>query len=66
MSDITKCRGDNCPHRVKCYRFIAPGSVDYQSYFVDPPIKDDGSCEYFWGEQAKSIMNQLKDIVNGK
>jgi hypothetical protein len=66
MSDITKCRGDNCPHRVKCYRFIAPGSVDYQSYFVTPPIDEEGKCDHYWGEQAESIWNQLKDIVDEK
>jgi hypothetical protein len=26
------------------------------------PIKD-GKCEYYWGENAESVWNQLKEIV---
>lgn len=50
--DISKCTGDNCPHKEKCYRFTSLGSIDYQSYFVTPPIKEDGSCEYFWDNEG--------------
>ena len=59
--DITMCPGTNCPHKEKCYRFTAkPG--DYQSYFMESPIKE-GKCDYFWGENAQSVWNQLKDIM---
>ena len=37
----------------------------YQSYFTEVPIKD-GKCEYYWGEQADSIWNQLTDILRPK
>jgi hypothetical protein len=59
--DITMCPGTNCPQKEKCYRFTARPS-DYQSYFMKAPIKD-GKCEYYWGENAESIWNQLKDIM---
>ena len=51
--DITKCSGQNCPVKEKCYRFTAPAS-QYQSYFVIPPIKttEEGKldCEHYWGK----------------
>ena len=51
--DITKCSGQNCPVKEKCYRFTAPDS-QYQSYFVIPPIKttEEGEldCEHYWGK----------------
>jgi len=25
-----------------------------QSYFVNPPMKEDGSCEYYWEVKPKS------------
>ena len=61
MSDITMCEGTNCPHKEKCYRFTAKPS-EYQYYFIEPPIKD-GKCEYYWGENAQSVWNQLKKNV---
>jgi len=62
MPDITMCPGTNCPHKEKCYRFMAKPSEYWQSYFTEPPIKD-GKCEYYWGENAESIWNQLKEIM---
>lgn len=62
MPDITMCPGTNCPQREKCYRFTAKPSEYMQSYFMEAPIKD-GKCEYYWGENAESIWNQLKEIM---
>ena len=59
--DITMCMGTNCPDKQKCYRYTAKPS-DYQSYFINPPIKD-GKCEMYWGENAQSVYNQLKEIL---
>ena len=69
MSDITKCQDNKCPARLMCYRFTAPKSEMWQSYFVEIPgkIEDDKfTCDMYWGEKAESIWNQLKDITNGK
>ncbi len=41
---------------------MAKPSEYWQSYFTEPPIKD-GKCEYYWGENAESIWNQLKEIM---
>jgi hypothetical protein len=29
---------------------------------MEPPIED-GKCEYYWGENAENIWNQLKEIM---
>jgi hypothetical protein len=29
---------------------------------MKPPIED-GKCDYYWGENAENIWNQLKDIM---
>jgi len=62
MPDITMCPGTNCPQRGKCYRFTARPSEYMQSYFMEAPIKD-GKCDMYWGENAESIWNQLKEIM---
>ncbi len=61
MADICMCKGTNCPVKENCYRFTAKAD-EYQSYFVDAPIKD-GKCEYYWGENAENIFNELKKTV---
>jgi hypothetical protein len=61
MADITKCKGVNCPIKDQCYRYTAKESMR-QSYFMESPIKD-GKCEMYWGENAESIFNQLKQIT---
>ena len=65
MPDISKCEGTNCPHKEKCYRFTAPAS-EYQTYFAEPPIKPDGTCNLFWGQTQTDILTQLKEIVQQK
>lgn len=63
MTDIAKCRGDECPMKESCYRFTAPSS-EYQSYFVNPPIKD-GKCEMYWGQAQQDMIDILQEIING-
>ena len=46
MTDITKCKGDGCPIKDNCYRYIASSS-EMQSYFLEIPYKD-GDCDMFW------------------
>ena len=62
MPDITMCPGTECPHKKTCYRFTANPSEYRQSYFVTAPIKE-GKCEYYWGKNAQSVWNQLKEIT---
>lgn len=62
MADITKCRGDGCIVKEKCYRYTAKDS-SYQSYFVEVPFRE-GKCDMYWGEKAEYIFKQLKKITN--
>jgi hypothetical protein len=60
--DITMCKGTDCPAKESCYRHTAKPSEFWQSWFMEPPIKD-GKCDMYWGENQINIWNQLKDIV---
>jgi hypothetical protein len=65
MPDICMCLGTNCPYKESCYRFTAKPDEYWQSYFMEPPIKD-GKCDMYWGDLAESIWGQLQDIVKPK
>jgi len=48
MSDITKCKGDSCPLREKCWRYISNASY-WQSYFTEVPYNfHTGFCDQYW------------------
>jgi hypothetical protein len=51
MPDIAMCYGSIgakiCPLKDQCYRHTAERD-EYQSIFAELPLKEDGSCEYFW------------------
>lgn len=65
MSDITKCQDDKCPARLMCYRFTAPANEYRQAYGLFNREEDADNCDMFWGDNAQSIFNDLKDITNG-
>jgi len=81
MADITKCTGNGCPIKDKCYRHTAPNS-QRQSWFVDSPGKwgwrreefENGDifdhrefrCDMYWGEQQTGIMDTLNTIFKGQ
>lgn len=48
MPDISMCHGGECPQKATCHRHVARPNPYRQSYFVDPPYKEDGTCEYYW------------------
>ena len=50
--DIAMCSGNGCLLAEKCYRHTAKAS-DYQSYFQNPPIDDDGTCDYYWDNKQE-------------
>jgi len=67
MSDITKCSGNGCPIKEKCYRFTAKTFPKYQSFFTEPPLEKDENgnitCKMFWGENSEQIFQMLKKIT---
>lgn len=49
MPDISKCMGDNCPLKEKCYRYTSPSSEYAQAYYVGTPFNEETqTCDYFW------------------
>lgn len=62
MADITMCKGTGCPIKEECHRYTAKADKLDQLYFSESPIEDN-KCEMYWGKQATSIWNQLKDIT---
>ena len=46
-----------------CHRFTDPAS-EYQSYFIESPIKD-GRCDMYWGQTQQDIMDVLQEIIDG-
>ena len=40
MPDISKCTGQDCKLKHKCYRFTSKSS-DYQSWFAAPPNEEE-------------------------
>lgn len=51
MADITMCEWQGCPRKEQCYRFTAHVNEYRQSYFMNCPIKEDGSCDHFIANQ---------------
>ena len=64
MSDITKCKGEGCSMKETCHRFTDPAE-EYQSYFSESPIKEDGKCSMYWGQAEQDMIDILQEIVNG-
>ena len=61
MPDITMCLGIDCPIKETCYRYKAK-PYEYQSYFVDAPIKDN-KCEHYWEVTSKVIKKIQKQLI---
>ncbi len=48
MPDISMCSGGDCPLKHSCYRHTATPSEFRQTYFTNPPVKEDSTCNYYW------------------
>jgi hypothetical protein len=62
MPDISMCTGKECPKKQMCYRHTAKAS-DYQSFFMNPPIKKDGTCDYFWDNEGYNNNKEQYDAI---
>ncbi len=48
MVDISMCSGKGCSRKKDCFRFTATANKYRQSYFAEPPAKENGvNCDYF-------------------
>lgn len=56
MADITMCTDKECSKRLSCYRFTAPVSELWQSYFMESPRKGD-DCEEYWEARKSAVKS---------
>lgn len=47
MPDIAMCSGEGCSVKETCTRHMAEPNEFYQSFFMNPPGKDE-TCDYYW------------------
>ena len=59
MADISKCSGEGCSLKNRCYRFTVKSST-YQSFFSTPPNRKPYKCSYFW-ENLNENNNNYKE-----
>lgn len=52
MADISKCYGNGCPLKEKCYRYTAIPRPHGQSYLNEVLFKD-GECPHFWEDEEE-------------
>lgn len=59
MVDITKCSGEGCHLRERCFRYMAKSDAYHPSYMA-PPIKE-GACDSFIEIDAdiQSLLRRL-------
>jgi hypothetical protein len=54
MSDITMCKGDECPKKDDCYRHTANENTYRQSYFMNVPYdKVRETCDEFTNNRKR-------------
>lgn len=61
MLDITKCTGENCSLKDKCWRYLAPASDQWQSWFTPEPDKTGDNCTLFWDVAKVKDTKATKD-----
>jgi len=54
------CSGTDCPMKDSCYRYTAPVNEYKQSYFIDVPLKEDGSCDEYLKDERHKILRRTK------
>lgn len=59
MPDITMCINKECPLRMKCYRFTAVPTLDWQSYAEYKPVN--GKCDSFLDNTGYRSRFDTKD-----
>ena len=60
--DITHCRGNDCPIKEQCYRYLAYKDINKPMLIsVTAPIYKNGSCELFWDIHVTISLNSEKE-----
>ncbi len=66
MPDIAMCPGDGCPRKLDCYRHRAVPTPRRQTYFVKPPARADGSCDYFFAIMRGDLIATVPEVKDTK
>ena len=61
MSDITICEGSGCSRQDLCYRFTATKNIYRQSYFMNVPLQEDGSCDQYCPNDKADKLKQRSE-----
>lgn len=64
MPDITMCLNKDCLLRMKCYRFTAMPTPDWQSYAEYKPVN--GECDRFWDNKGRRSRFDKKEQNNAR
>jgi hypothetical protein len=59
MPDLAMCQGDGCSQKIACYRYRAVPTPLRQSYFVKPPVRTDGTCDYFTELMKSDVVTEI-------
>lgn len=62
MRDISKCTGENCPVKERCWRFRSPSHF-YQSYISPPEEKPCPLFIYISEETQKFLDEEKNDLL---
>lgn len=57
-TDISRCRGDGCPKKESCLRYLAESKSVYQSYIDTGYI--DGKCTLYIDAEKKRYLVDLE------
>ena len=67
ISDITKCKGNNCIVKDKCIRFTTKSKEYRQSWFQVEPIyylENVQFCDFFWFQKNEVPINYYTSKLN--
>ena len=65
MPDITMCLEHQCNRKFECFRYCAIPNEFRQSYFMDDPRNDDGSCDDHLEiyPDSRSIKPEVAELI---
>ena len=66
--DISKCTGEGCLLKEKCYRFVAEPNPYWQSYMAPPKksVKNKDECNYYWSLIDESEDDEREIVSKGE
>lgn len=60
------CSGENCGRKSICRRFKRDLNKLKEDHFNKPPLKEDGSCNWFEQKHIDPFIEKLRELLNDK